>query len=175
MSVRDFRKSHGLCVICETPVDSGTECERCKKKRSERDRVYYLKVKSEKIKTKREQASALNLCSRCGKNAINETRVCSICLEKQKLYYNNLKLQVYEKYGNVCSCCGESETRFLTIDHKNNDGAEHRKTVVPGRALYRWIVNNQFPSDFQILCFNCNCGRALNGGICPHKLKEVKQ
>ena len=25
------------------------------------------------------------------------------------------------------------------------------------------------PDTIQILCFNCNCGRARNGGICPHE------
>lgn len=22
---------------------------------------------------------------------------------------------------------------------------------------------------YQLLCFNCNCGRHRNGGVCPHK------
>jgi hypothetical protein len=30
-------------------------------------------------------------------------------------------------------------------------------------------VMNDFPPGFQLLCSNCNHGRARNGGICPHK------
>jgi hypothetical protein len=31
------------------------------------------------------------------------------------------------------------------------------------------IIRNGYPPDFEILCFNCNCGKAVNGGICPHE------
>jgi hypothetical protein len=27
---------------------------------------------------------------------------------------------------------------------------------------------NGFPAGFQVLCFNCNQGRRLNHGVCPH-------
>lgn len=36
-------------------------------------------------------------------------------------------------------------------------------------SLCRWIINNDYPNDIQVLCFNCNWGKHLNGGICPHK------
>ena len=35
---------------------------------------------------------------------------------------------------------------------------------------------NNYPDGFQILCYNCNCGRAFNRdnhNICPHKEKEI--
>ena len=37
------------------------------------------------------------------------------------------KLQIYSFYGNKCNCCGETEIKFLSLDHINNDGAKHRK------------------------------------------------
>jgi hypothetical protein len=58
--------------------------------------------------------------------------------------------------------------KFLTVDHINNDGAAHRKKVVSAK-LYTWLEENRFPVGFQILCYNCNMGKARNGGICPHK------
>jgi hypothetical protein len=75
---------------------------------------------------------------------------------------------VLDHYGAKCACCGEMEPLFLTIDHVNNDGAARRKEHGVGLRLYKWIVKHNFPSDFQILCFNCNCGRYHNGGVCPH-------
>lgn len=85
--------------------------------------------------------------------------------------------QVFNAYGNQCACCGETEKLFLTIDHVNNDGAKHRKPSggrMKGDKLHNWLISNNFPSQFQILCWNCNCGKYLNSGICPHKkLKEV--
>jgi hypothetical protein len=31
------------------------------------------------------------------------------------------------------------------------------------------IIRENYPPEYQVLCFNCNCGRALNGGRCPHE------
>jgi hypothetical protein len=59
--------------------------------------------------------------------------------------------------------------RFLTVDHINNDGAEHRRKIGAGIcSLYWWLKKNHFPDGFQILCYNCNGARARNNGVCPH-------
>lgn len=82
--------------------------------------------------------------------------------------------EVFSAYGGYrCACCGEEEKKFLTIDHVNNDGAKHRKelgTLIGrgGTAFQSWLRKNEFPPGFQVLCYNCNCGKARNGGICPH-------
>jgi len=94
--------------------------------------------------------------------------------EYQKRYRLKLKTKVFNHYGNECACCGETEPCFLSIDHVNNDGYAMRKYGghVPqhhGARFYLWIVNHNFPDDFQILCMNCNFGKARNGGICPHQ------
>lgn len=75
---------------------------------------------------------------------------------------------VYNHYGNMCSCCGETERLFLSIDHINNDGYQNRKK---GINLYIDIIDRGFPNDLQILCMNCNTGKARNNGICPHVSK----
>lgn len=84
-----------------------------------------------------------------------------------------LKDTVFEHYGDICACCGETNRKFLTIDHINGGGRGHRRSLGPKggstlSVLYD-IKKRGFPADIQILCFNCNCGRAQNGGICPHK------
>lgn len=83
-----------------------------------------------------------------------------------------LKDMVYAAYGGyVCRCCGETTEQFLSIDHVNNDGANHRKDV-ERRKLYHWLRDNNFPDGFQVLCMNCNFGKARNNGICPHQTSE---
>ena len=58
---------------------------------------------------------------------------------------------------------------FLTIDHVNRDGAQRRRErEAMGYGFYRQIVKTGFPADLQVLCFNCNCGRERNNGLCPH-------
>lgn len=89
-----------------------------------------------------------------------------------------MKSLVFGHYGWVCACCGESTPEFLTIDHFNEDGAEHRrKKDVRSQGLYGWLVRQyqtqgQWPAGFQTLCRNCNYGKYINGGICPHEKQE---
>lgn len=66
-----------------------------------------------------------------------------------------------------CNCCGEQEVLFLTFDHINNDGAHHRKAMKSVLAA-TWLRLNNYPAGFQVLCFNCNCGKSINKGVCPH-------
>ena len=81
-----------------------------------------------------------------------------------------LKARVFEHYGAVCACCGLGDRRFLSVDHKNNDGGERRKISGPASIQrYNDVIRRGFPDDIQILCFNCNFGRAQNSGVCPHK------
>lgn len=89
-------------------------------------------------------------------------------------HYRNLQKVVFDHYGAKCACCGENESAFLSIDHKNNDGAEHRKKIGVGHILFRWIIDNAFPSTLQLLCCNCNIGKHRNGGVCPHEEKRLK-
>jgi len=89
--------------------------------------------------------------------------------EYHKKYREKAKRLVFEHYGNKCACCGESNIKFLSIDHINGGGTKHKKQTYSKNAL--WIVKNNFPKGFQILCFNCNWGKYNNGGVCPHKDK----
>ena len=96
--------------------------------------------------------------------------------EKKRKYKQKLKKEVMDAYGGKCNCCEETTLVFLTIDHIHNDGHEHRRKlgVGGGTAFYCWLRKNNYPKGFQVLCFNCNCGRSINGGICPHKVKGKK-
>lgn len=93
--------------------------------------------------------------------------------EKRRRSRVKLKQIVISHYGGSCRCCGEAGIEFLTIDHVDGNGAEHRKEIgVRGRAIYRWLRQNGYPGGFQVLCFNCNIARHWNGGVCPHQLRN---
>ena len=90
-------------------------------------------------------------------------------------YWKRLKMVVLEHYGGnppKCACCGEDTSEFLELDHINNGGNEQRRKIGWGTRFYLWIVRNNFPSGFQVLCANCNQGRRRNHGVCPHKKLE---
>lgn len=96
--------------------------------------------------------------------------------EWTKGYRAKLRDETFAAYGGyVCACCGETAPKFLTIDHINNDGAKFRRETLGNRWLggyhtYRWLKANGFPQgDLQVLCMNCQQGKKLNGGVCPHQ------
>jgi hypothetical protein len=65
------------------------------------------------------------------------------------------KERAFDAYGGrFCSCCGETEMLFLTIDHVNGDGGKHRKEL-NGKKIYAWLRQNNYPEGYQVLCFNC--------------------
>lgn len=128
---------------------------------------------------------ALGVCIYCGKNPPKPTvKGCQDCLsritkksnayakenpERAKAYRKRTRVKAIQKYGGRCECCGETNILFLTIDHKNNDGGEERKaTGVVSTAFYLQLLRNEIRKDLQVLCFNCNCGKNHNEGICPH-------
>jgi hypothetical protein len=115
-------------------------------------------------------------CTICNAAELATKRYCASCLEKvlasDRIYAAKLKRRIFGEYGDRCSCCGESDPRFLSIDHSNDDGHEMRKIHGVGTKFYRWIIRNNFPEDLRLLCYNCNIGRSLNGGVCPHKTES---
>jgi hypothetical protein len=89
-------------------------------------------------------------------------------------YHKNRRLNdrnaVLTAYGGAkCACCGETENAFLCIDHINGGGKQHAKEIGgAGSVMYRWLVKNNFPPGFRVLCFNCNNAISLHGR-CPHE------
>jgi hypothetical protein len=97
------------------------------------------------------------------------------CKLQQREYTQKLRLQILVHYGGnppKCACCGEPEPKFLTIDHINGGGSKHRRgPKAPFKCstlYYRWIIKNNYPNIFQILCMNCNFAKGMYGK-CPHQ------
>lgn len=97
-------------------------------------------------------------------------------LGAKKRYLNEMREMLFRHYGDKCSCCGESEKIFLTLEHVNNDGAFHRRQVKSMNpvALILDLRKRGWPDKgYTILCFNCNLGKAKNKNVCPHIQKKV--
>lgn len=84
-----------------------------------------------------------------------------------------LKQEMLSAYGAACSCCGEREPRFLTLEHVGNTGGAHRKALRTGggNAVWRDLKRRGWPQDgFTLHCWNCNMAKA-HGEPCPHELR----
>ena len=158
-----------------------------------------MKKKSNSKKNSKNKIAHIPVCRKCGVILTDENwyisskkirnYICKECDYKsnKKWQQNNrdrynqlkgesnrrLRDEVINKYGEVCACCGETRKEYLTIDHINGDGNKHRREigVTSSDDLYRWLRRNNYPEGFQVLCFNCNCGKR-NYSVCPHN-KEV--
>jgi hypothetical protein len=85
-------------------------------------------------------------------------------------YRATVREEMLAAYGGKCACCGEAEPLFLELDHVFNDGARQRRKY--GNQFCEWVALRRqgWPKGrHQILCANCNKGRALGGGECPHE------
>jgi hypothetical protein len=90
---------------------------------------------------------------------------------RQVAYRARLFAQVVAAYGGRCSCCGEDDPVFLTLDHV--DGREPNE-LAGSYLLYARAKREGWPAKYRLLCWNCNCGRERNGGVCPHEERRLK-
>ena len=97
--------------------------------------------------------------------------------EWSREYRKKNKLIVVSHYGKgTCECvhCGYSDIRALQIDHIHGGGEAHRRGIK--QDFYVWLIKNDFPNGFQVLCANCQQIK-----MCENKeranrwLKEVKK
>ncbi len=93
-------------------------------------------------------------------------------LASNKAGNDALRSEMVAAYGGRCACpgCDVTEQAFLTVDHIENDGAEHRRNIgrFGGIQFYRYLRAQGFPRDrYQLLCWNCNLAKHIYGS-CPH-------
>ena len=92
------------------------------------------------------------------------------CLQESANTRQRYTQNAFNAYGGfICACCGETIPKFLTIDHINGITSQDRKAPRAGWVFYLWLKKQGYPPGYQVLCYNCNLGRARNQGICPHK------
>lgn len=166
------------CKRGHTRPASVVQCDECKKERKKR----YHEANRDKILAKRRQYRQDNLekvraqerasvdarGGNTAKMAAWRAKNPGKANEYVKKGVFALRQAAFDAYGRECACCGETVERFLTFDHVNNDGADHRRSVGQGAPMWRWMRDNEYPPVFQTMCGNCNIGRHINGGNCPH-------
>jgi len=74
--------------------------------------------------------------------------------ERQRAYERSVRSKVLEYYGGSCICCGTTED--LSIDHVIADNDRKFR----GYRFHLWLIRNNFPDGFQVLCRPCNHSKA---------------
>ena len=115
----------------------------------------------------------------CARRRADRKNRPEVYCQRGRLSIVNIRTRVFTAYGNKCSCCGESQKEFLSLDHVSNNGAEQRRELNKSKhkstlSTYYWAVKNGFPPSLQLLCHNCNMSKGFRG-YCPHQLGRIKQ
>ena len=176
------------CSGCrlEKVLGDFSACSATNDGRQSRCRACQKVTKDEWIKkTKAKNSVAISipvvkLCSRCDLVKVGDEFYTNVsakdgldgaCISCIALKHLDLKRRFVAGYGSRCSCCGESRIEFLTMEHRNKDGAEHRaKREVQG--AWRDAIAAGFPDIYTVLCYNCNQAET-HGRMCPHKLETL--
>jgi hypothetical protein len=160
---RQGRRARGLCHCGVPPKEGRKMCERHLAEHS--NFYYHLRRNSPKWRAENNKRS--------------------------KETYEKLKRAAFDAYGRVCACCGECHREFLSIDHVKQVGTKKggrpfgsrnglrrptsvRATNRSGLGLYRLLKKIGYPSEFRVLCMNCNFALG-HSGYCPHKREKSKK
>jgi hypothetical protein len=126
------------------------------------------------------------LCVSCSSADVEKGQLnCIKCSERAKTHtkkrYKKLKEMIIRFYCGgkpkcMCPNCPITAIELLTIDHiygggrkfmlYSKNGSKKGRRTDAGSSLYCWIVSNDFPSGFQILCGSCNMSKGSRAQ-CP--------
>lgn len=157
---RAQRIADGLCTRCDNPATKGfKDCAEC------------INNTKRRIKESREERQAAGNCIQCGKPSRPDALRCFGCTKRMnrlgKARHKGLKIHVLTHYGvgGKLQCywegCTVTDIDMLTLDHIENDGAEHRRGYTKsgrggGNVLYDHLIREGYPAGFQTLCANHN-------------------
>jgi hypothetical protein len=162
------------CMSCHNATLKTIRCENC-------DRQFMRRDGQTRGLCARCRPPLTKPCARCGTafvGSMDQRRYCSdACMkastvDRRAAAHQRYRYEALAHYSATpepsCSCCGETIWMFLALDHIDGGGHEQRKKL-GGGGFWAWLRNNDYPPGFRVLCHNCNYGRHLNGGACPHE------
>ena len=118
-------------------------------------REYYLKTQAQTIQKRRDYR-------RDNRDKIRAQQ--RVWYKNKKAARNALKLETLSHYSNgepICTRCGYSDIRALTLDHIIPIGRKERR--VTGLMFYRVLQRQGYPEGYQTLCANCQMLKMFEG------------
>lgn len=117
-----------------------TICQECADKVQIKDRLNYIKNKSNKVAAARDYR-------RLNSDNIRQKDVLRRIRRKLKV------ISHYSNGANKCELCDETRIGTLTVDHLDGGGKQHVNNV---GNIYLYLLKNNYPPRYRILCSNCN-------------------
>lgn len=145
-----------VCSKCGKRKDSikgfhrkGTKHERsCKECEAESNRIYrennQREIKEKKRLYRIEHAEEIRKHKR----------------ETFKKWFDERLNKVVEGYGGKCKMCGESRKEALVLHHRKRLNGRRPNVL----AHWKWIIDNKFPKQIQLLCGTCHTILHRKGG-----------
>lgn len=84
---------------------------------------------------------------------------------RRKSYREIIKEKILDHYGHKCQWpegCDVVDSETLTIDHIDGGGNKHKREIGGSNRLYKWLIDNNFPEGFRLLCWNHNWKHKCN-------------
>jgi len=175
------RKGPAKCKSCDVMIeDRGHSARYCKTCRAERTK----ELRNASFKRAYNDPRRKRKLKRFARR--NLTRWMSIpgnreaLRARERARHLKLKLEAIARFGGKCACCGETKYQFLSLDHVDGDGAEHRRgyglksPASTRRPHFLRLLKRdgwKTKSKLQVLCMNCHIAIDLWGG-CPHNEAE---
>ena len=119
-------------------------------------------------------------CEACGfkfDSRNPNAKYCAECRDtRTHEYRDRVRADFITAYGGKCACCGETEPKFLSLDHIHGGGNKHRReTGRSGWRLWKLLRDLDYPQDeYQLLCYNCNMVKGMHGE-CPHETRRKEK
>ncbi len=123
----------------------------------------WQKKNPEKVKIAREKYDKQNPGWKNKYYQENQERL----LRKNYERTQKLRRQVLEHYSgkpSKCKLCSYDKIECLDLDHIQGGGNKLRKENPRFNyySWWKWIINNNYPKGFQVLCRNCNWLKHIN-------------
>src|SRR5208337_3450121 len=159
------RKANNLCVGCGKlpPEQNRVRCTACLKLAATQGMNHFNSLTLAQRREKYRQMICY-LSRKTNRDRWNK-------LERARNF--QLKTETINAYGGKCVCCEETEVKFLTLDHANGDGKNHRAKLGVGAGVqfYAKLKKMSFPPcGLQVMCANCHQAKSKYG-VCPHQQK----
>ncbi len=155
-----------ICLNCGGLADK-KPLDICKDERHMKNFKSRLKCNNEYRKRKRREARETGEVYRKGRGSLQNRRNYQMRRIKQ------MRSEIMDRLNqHACVLCGFTDIRALQFDHRNGDGAEHRRQAGSGVKYLRSILatsDHRLRTRFQVLCANCNIIKREENNECYTK------